>query len=242
MARWRLTEPHYLFTVPDTIWERLETDSVSGKQVRKQYVVPKYFHHEIESDWNDREEKAVVVSDGRNAKKGDVIFKGEPTPGMTAIDDEAEKISEKFKPKWNIPDNIKWGPGEYSGALTDYFVQQQDKVSMQMTKLEEQRAQNTDKFQEAMLAMMQQNQKILELLAVKSNGEPNGEEGSTGQDHQRSASAVRGRGRRFGYRRTQTARPGRPRLAEPDEGTGAGGGAGGAEPVEPSPAGRTETL
>src|SRR5215472_12935255 len=173
MARLRLTEPHYIFTDPDTVWERLETDSVSGRQVRKQYVVPKYFHHEIEADWNDKEEKAVVVSDGHNAKKTDIIFKGEPTPGMLGLDDEAKEISAKFKDKWNIPDNIKWGPGEYSGALSDYFVQQQDKVNLQMAKTEEDRARSTDKFQESMLATMAQNQQILALLAGAASGEAN---------------------------------------------------------------------
>src|SRR5215472_14258375 len=170
MARWRLLEPHYLFTEPGTKWEYVETDRVTGRQVRKQYDVPTYFHHEAETDWNDYTTLAngakaagqVVVSDGHNPGPRDIIFKGQPTPGMDPLDDEARAITAKFrKEKWNIPDNIKWGAGEYSIALADHFVQQQDKVNMQMAKLEESRVQNTDKFQESMIAMMAQNQKIL---------------------------------------------------------------------------------
>jgi len=251
MARWRLLEPHYLFTEPGTKWEYVETDRVTGRQVRKQYDVPTYFHHEAETDWNDYTTLAngakaagqVVVSDGHNPGPRDIIFKGEPTPGMDPLDDEARAITAKFrKEKWNIPDNIKWGAGEYSIALADHFVQQQDKVNMQMAKLEESRVQNTDKFQESMIAMMAQNQKILELLAVKSNGEPNGEEGSAGENHSRSAGVVRRRGRRFGYRRTQGARPGRPRLAEPNEGAGTGAENRSGDVVEPSAEGGTTPL
>src|SRR5215472_14258374 len=82
----------------------------------------------------------------------------------------------------------------------------------------------------------------LELLAVKSNGEPNGEEGSAGENHSRSAGVVRRRGRRFGYRRTQGARPGRPRLAEPNEGAGTGAENRSGDVVEPSAEGGTTPL
>ena len=168
MARWRLTEPHYLYTDPDVVWERIEVDSVTGRQVRRQYVVPAYFHHEIESDWTDKAAQAVIVCDGHNPGKGDVIFKGEPTPGMKALDDEAEAISAKYKDKWNIPDHIKWGPGEYSSALADYFVQEQDKVSMRMSQVAEQSSRNLDEYMKTQLVQQAQMLKILELLANKS--------------------------------------------------------------------------
>ena len=170
MARWRLTEAHYLFTDPDTIWERLETDSTTGRQVRKQYVVPAYFHHEIESDWTDKVEKAVIVCDGHNPGKGDIIFKGEPTPGMMALDDEAKAISAKYKDKWNIPDHIKWGDGQYSSALADHFAEQIDKVNMRAGQLSEQNAVNLSKYMESAGVQQAQMIKILEMLAVKSAG------------------------------------------------------------------------
>jgi hypothetical protein len=252
MARWELREPHYLFTEPGTKWEYIETDRMTGRQLRKQYDVPQYFHHEYESDWTEftilangaRHSGRVVVSDGHNPGPRDIIFKGSPTPGMKPLDDEAIAITAKFKDKWNLPDKMfdLNNPGDYATNLADHFVQMQDKVNMQMTKLEESRVQNADKFQESMLAMMQQNQKILEMLAVKSSGEPNGEEGSTGQDNPRSAGAVRRRGRRFGYRRTQGARPGRPRLAEPSASAGAAAEERGGGDADPSAAGDATPL
>src|SRR6516164_1126450 len=96
MARWRLLEPHYLITVPCAKWEYMETDRTTGRQIRKQYDVPTYFHHEIEADWTDKKEGGVFVSNGTNANPSDIIFKGEPTPGMLAIDDEAKAISSKY--------------------------------------------------------------------------------------------------------------------------------------------------
>jgi hypothetical protein len=171
MARWRLTEPHYIFTDPDTIWERLETDTTTGRQVRKQYIVPAYFHHEIESDWTDKVEKAVIVSNHRDpAHRTDIVFKGDPTPGMIAIDDEAKAISAKYKDKWNIPDHIKWGDGQYSSALADHFAEQMDKVNMRSSQLAEKNSSDLSKYMENAGVQQAQMIKILEMLALKSSG------------------------------------------------------------------------
>src|SRR6516162_198538 len=239
MARWRLTEPHYILTDPDTIWERLETDINTGRQVRKQYVVPAYFHHGIESDWTDKEARAVIVCDGHNPGKGDIIFKGEPTPGMKALDDEAIAITAKFEKKWNIPDNIKWGDGQYSSALADHFVQEQERVNMRMSQVTEQNTRNLEEYMKAQGLQQAQVIKILEMLASKANGEKDGEEGSAGQDNQRLAGAVRRRGRRFGYRGTQGRRPGRPRRVEQSAETGAPAEERGGGDVDPGAAGGT---
>ena len=192
MARWRLTEPHYLYTDPDTVWERLEVDTTTGRQVRKQYVVPAYYHHEIEADWTDKVEKAVIVCDGHNPSKGDIIFKGDPTPGMIAIDDEAKAISAKFRDKWNIPDNIKWGDGQYSSALADHFVQEQDKMNMQAVQTNR----NLEEYMKAQGLQQAQVIKILEMLANKATGEPNAP-GPTEQNTERSPAAVSGGRRRL---------------------------------------------
>jgi len=169
MARWRLLEPHYLHTEPGVVWEYMETDRTTGRQTRKQFPVPQYFHHEVESDWTDKQAQMVVVSDGKGAKTGDIVFKGEPTPGMMPLDDEAKAISSKFREKWSLPDKMfdPDRPGDYSTNLADHFVQQQDKVNMQMTKLEEKRAQGFDQLMQGMTALMQQNSKILEALSNK---------------------------------------------------------------------------
>jgi len=197
MARWRLTEPHYLYTDPDTIWERLETDTETGRQVRRQYIVPAYFHHELQQDWTDKEEKGCFVCNGNNPKKGDIIFKGNPTPGMKAIDDEAIAISAKYADKWNIPDHIKWGDGQYSSALADHFVEQQDKVNMKMGQLTEQNAQNMARFMEQMGLQQSQMVKVMEILAEKSKGELNATERPSEPDPVRPPTARTATGRRF---------------------------------------------
>jgi hypothetical protein len=180
MARWQLLEPHYLLLKESAKWEYMETDRTTGKQVRKQYVVPQYFHHEAESDWTEftlmgngaRASGIVVVSDGHNAKSSDIIFVGSPTPGMRPLDDEAVAITSKFKDKWGLPDKMfdLNEPGEYSVKLADYFVQQQDKVNMKITELAEQNTHGFSDFMKTMTSMMAQNQKILEVLAIKSTG------------------------------------------------------------------------
>jgi len=190
MARWRLTEPHYLYTDPETIWERIEVDTTTGRQIRKQYVVPAYFHHEIEADWTDKNEKAVIVSDRHDpAHRTDVVFKGEPTPGMRAIDDEAEKISAKFKSRWNIPDNIKWGDGQYTGALTDYFTQQQDKLAREMGQIAESNARSLEVFMKQTGLQQAQMIELMKILAKQSSGEPDAP-GPTEPDNQRPPAAV----------------------------------------------------
>jgi|SRR5215469_16161995 len=197
MARWRLTEPHYLYTDPDTLWERIETDTETGRQVRKQYVVPAYFHHEMISDWTDKVEKAVIVANRFDkAHKTDIVFKGEPTPGMMALDDEAEAISAKFKDKWNLPDHIKWGDGQYSSALADHFAEQIDKVNMRATQMAEQNSRNVEEYMKAQGLQSSQIIKILEMLATKATGEPDATR-STESDNQRPAAASAAGGRRF---------------------------------------------
>jgi len=196
MARWRLTEPHYIYTDPDTVWERIETDTETGRQIRKQYVVPAYFHHEIEADWTDKVEKAVFVCDGNNCQKRDIVFKGDPTPGMMPVDDEAKAITDKFKHKWNIPDTIKWGPGQYSSALADHFAEQQDRINMKMSAMTEQNTQAINQFMQQMGLQQSQMMKILEILADKSTplsslslGEPDAP-GPVEADNPRPATAV----------------------------------------------------
>jgi len=178
MARWELREPHYLYTEPGTKWEYIETDRTTGRQVRKQFDVPQYFHHEAETDWTEfttlangqRSTGKVVVCNGHNPGPRDIIFKGDPTPGMQPIDDEAREITAKLKTKWNLPDKMfdMNNVGDYATNLADHFVQMQDKVNMQVQKMAEQRTEGMDKFMQTMAEMMAQNQQILAALVGKA--------------------------------------------------------------------------
>lgn len=102
MARWQLTEAHYL-NVPDNLWEQQITDRSSGRPIRKQFKVPLHLDPNIESDWNHQERIGNNIIDGRivvcHAGKGDpkdIIFSGDPTPGMLPLDDEARELSSKL--------------------------------------------------------------------------------------------------------------------------------------------------
>lgn len=102
MARWRLTQPHYL-NVPGTEWEYKETDRSTGKQGRKIFAVHAFLNPDDAADHNYRELGEIIVSDGNNAERRDIIFVGEPGPDMEPIDEEAEKISDSLRHKWKHP-------------------------------------------------------------------------------------------------------------------------------------------
>ena len=91
MARWRLTDKHYIYTDPPTEWEQKETDLTSGEEVRKRYEVPKYLNPEEPRNQNYPGE-CIVCWKGKGEPK-DIAFRGMPTPSMIPLDEEAEKIS-----------------------------------------------------------------------------------------------------------------------------------------------------
>lgn len=109
MARWRLTEKHYL-NVKGVEWEQIETLE-TGKQVRHRYPVPLYLDPKddgIVIEWGQSGE--LIVSDGSNPGHRDIIFTGPPTPAMEPLDDEAEALTEIERPKWVHP--IESLPGQ----------------------------------------------------------------------------------------------------------------------------------
>src|SRR5215467_2829712 len=114
MARWRLTEPHYL-KVPGTFWEQNETDRETGRRKRIEHPVPLYLNPSHPSDWTHKPSGLGHITAGGNSftegviivaykdktdDKKDIIFEGDPTPGMEPIDDEAQAISDSFKERW----------------------------------------------------------------------------------------------------------------------------------------------
>jgi hypothetical protein len=110
MARWKLTSSHYL-TVQGTAWEQIEVDRMSGKQIRKRYDVPLQLDVADTSLWNGniiRNPRGEVLggdiivahADGEHLAD-DYIFRGNPTPDMFPLDDEAKALSAKFEKVWN---------------------------------------------------------------------------------------------------------------------------------------------
>lgn len=123
MARWRLTEAHYIFGRPPdldaTEWEYKETDRINGRERRKRFKVP--FFMEAES---------IVCLEGRG-QPTDTIFEGDPTPGMEPIDDEARKISAEHAHKWVHPIEALPGQG-YSASLLGSLEKQLAEVASKL--------------------------------------------------------------------------------------------------------------
>jgi len=115
MARWLLTQPHYL-KVADTFWEQTETDRVTGRQKRKKYPVPMHLDPHCAQDWNNKpggassnisrggnsfDEGYITVCYADRGEPHDYVFEGDPTPDMEPIDDEAKQISAGYQ--WHDP-------------------------------------------------------------------------------------------------------------------------------------------
>jgi len=168
MARWQLTEPHYL-NVPGTKWELTMNDRKTNRPVRKTYTVPLHLHPDIEADWTRRDGEEGIITvchEGKGHPDGrDVTFVGPPTPGMLPLDDEAKAISSKFdwKPTQGL-DDVSQAESHTSKILGGLIDQLTD---IKVKATEAPGIAGMDKFMETMTAMMAQNQQILMLLAGK---------------------------------------------------------------------------
>lgn len=110
MARWRLRNGHYLNTlvmeedklVAGTQWEYKEQDRGTGRAARKLYNVPQLLDPKDPADCNYPGE-IIVCNEYDRAFPRDIIFLGEPTPEMEALDEAAETISASLRHKWEHP-------------------------------------------------------------------------------------------------------------------------------------------
>lgn len=119
MARWRLTDNHYLHgEYPGegpTQWQHTETNRDTGRVARKNFMVPAYLAKET-----------IVCQDEKNPR--DFAFIGPPTPEMEPLDDEAEAISAKHRAKWQHPIEGLAGTGGFNEALLANFNAQVEKL------------------------------------------------------------------------------------------------------------------
>lgn len=95
MARWRLTEKHYVHTDPPTEWEQKETDLNSGEEVRKRYEVPRFLDPESGMRIGGKPWEGTVCLKGKGLP-GDITIKGPPTTAMAPLDEEAQEISDRL--------------------------------------------------------------------------------------------------------------------------------------------------
>ena len=170
MARWKLTEPHYL-KVPGTKWELIRQDRTTGRQVRIAYDVPLYLHPEDPGDWNHGDKRSgdgyVVVAYEGKGEPGDIIFEGNPTPGMLPLDKEAEDITKTFSKVWTPTqgiDEISQGDSFSQKLLMGML----DQMSVTKAAVESApMAPGFEKFMEMMTAMMAQQTQILAAMGGK---------------------------------------------------------------------------
>lgn len=172
MARWKLTEPHYL-NVPGTKWELTTTDRSTGRPARKVFAVPRYLHPEDPTEWNYRDNfgdgEIIVCHEGKGLPN-DIIFLGDPTPGMLPLDEEAEAITKTFSAKWTptAGTDEQSQNDSFQAKLLNGLI---DSMSTaQATAAQLPVAPGIEKLLEAMTAMMQQNQQMMQLLAGKVTG------------------------------------------------------------------------
>lgn len=120
MARWRLENAHYL-NVPGNEWVYEEQSRSSGKAARQRFTVPQYLDPRDGADHNYPGEIIVAHVESK-AFPRDIVFVGSPTPDMTPLDEEAEKITKELQPTWQHP--IESLPGQYSQSLITAFENQ----------------------------------------------------------------------------------------------------------------------
>jgi hypothetical protein len=164
MARWKLTESHYL-NVPGTKWEFTRVNQMTGRTQRHSFDVPVYLNPDLEIDWNYHEGNdgyIIVCHEGKGEPK-DIIFHGDPTPGMLPMDDEAKAISAKFDWTPTRGTDEQSQMDSYSNQLLVGLI---DKMSEAQSRISEApAAPGLEKLLEAMAAMMQQQTQILASIA-----------------------------------------------------------------------------
>lgn len=177
MARWRLTQPHYL-NVPDCFWEEKETDRMTQKQKRVNHPVPMHLDPNNEADWNYKngayfdgfqqkwEDGGIIVCHEGKGQPRDIVFFGNPTPDMLPLDDEAKEISAKFD--WKDPINEFDAGLSYSEKM---LIDLQAQVANALTGGGA-GAPNAEiiAMQKQMMEMMAQNAQVIAMLAQVLTG------------------------------------------------------------------------
>lgn len=170
MARWKLTEPHYL-NVPGTKWEMTLTDRATGRPKRQTFDVPLFLHPDSPGDWNyqgnrNDDGEIIVCHEGKGLPK-DIIFLGNPTPGMLPLDDEARAITAGFSKIWEPTQGTddQSQTNSYSQKLLLGLIDQMSAAQVSATAAP--MAPGFEKLMETMMAMMAQQTQILAAIGGK---------------------------------------------------------------------------
>jgi hypothetical protein len=154
--------------VPGTEWEYKETDRETQRQVRKVFEVPLYLNPNEQSDWNDRQNGRIIVTNRfDSAYPRDIVFVGQPTPDMEPLDEEAQKITDGYVKSgaWKHP--IETLDMNYSQSVLSDFERQ---IATALVNVSKNQAPNLslggvsmedfNRLQEQVAALMDQNIKL----------------------------------------------------------------------------------
>ena len=147
MARWKLTQKHYL-NVPGTEWTYTESPMGSRRQIRRVFQVPRYLDPEDPADCNynpnglprrtidgDRgDPREIIVCHRDKGQADDIVFTGPPTLDMTPLDDEAREISEEMSKSWGRQFLGIDSEGGYAGALLLEMTQSLSTIGTHMAR------------------------------------------------------------------------------------------------------------
>ena len=157
MARWKLTEPHYLNVLHDE-WESKETNQETGRQAIKRYKVPRYLNPESSADFNYKDEGIIVCWPGKGQPK-DIEFEGPPTPSMEALDDEAKAISDKERPNWRDPIN-EFSAQSHEERMLRALQDQMAEIRSEKSPAGSVSRKDFEALQEKVAALMEQNAQL----------------------------------------------------------------------------------
>lgn len=173
MARWRLTEPHYL-KVPGTMWEYTEVNRTTGRPVRKQFKVPKYLDPNDPSDWTHRngEFGEIIVCYEGKGLPNDLTFEGGVTTGMLPLDKEAQDITKRMEEIWGTRVTQSLSDEDqnqsYQNQLLSGLIDQM--TDLKAGAQQQQSVPGMTEFMQGMAEMMKQQTEILSRLASHNGG------------------------------------------------------------------------
>ena len=183
MARWKLTEPHYL-TVDGTKWEYTETDRITGRPKRTQFPVPLYLdpmslddlkqYGQLDPFMGENADPCIVVITDDDSRKNvrDVLIQSGVTPGMLPIDEEAKQITaEKSKGLWDPTRGIdpESQNESFSNRMLSGLI---DKMTEARESTQAQAVPGMSEMMATFAKMMQQQTEILATLAAKPTTTP----------------------------------------------------------------------
>jgi hypothetical protein len=168
MARWKLVESHYLNTIgaDATTWEYKETDRSTGRERRKTLDVPRLLDINDPACWtwsegnSDNKNGEIIVCHVGKGQRGDIEFRGDPTPGMVPADDEAREISAGFAEHWRYkPETAEVG---FSQSMFDRVMAEKAEMEAKPQQVE---VAGLSDLLTAFAAMQAQNQQLIMALS-----------------------------------------------------------------------------